>query len=408
LPGLAPKLVTMRTAYFDCFGGASGDMIVAALLDAGLDLGILRAELAKLDLHGYRLSAERVMRGGLSGNRFIVAVEAHDHHGGPHKRGLSDIFDLLDRAGLGERTDNRARRIFRRLAEAESRVHGVGVDEIHFHEIGAVDSIIDIVGAAVGLELLGINRVVSSPIPLGAGTVECAHGTLPIPAPATAELMRDGEIAASKAQGELCTPTGAAVLTTLAESFGPLPAMTIEAIGYGAGGRDDVEHANMLRVFCGVQAEHGQADTVVELAANIDDTPGELIGAVLNMLLAAGAKDAWAVGVTMKKSRPGIQVGVLCAPADADRMEEILFRQTTTIGIRRHTCSRSKLTRRHTTVETPYGPVRVKVSGRGGTMYSVMAEFDDCASAAEAHNVPIKEVQVAAVEQYRLCGGEKQ
>jgi hypothetical protein len=325
--------------------------------------------------------------------------EAHCSH-----RRLADILALLDGAGLPPRLDTRARRVFRRLAEAEARVHNIGVEQVHFHEVGAVDSIVDVVAAAACLELLNVDRVLCSPIPLGRGTVTCAHGILPVPAPATAELMRDGVIEPSDYPAELCTPTGAAILTTLAEAFTVLPAMKIDAIGYGAGGRDDPGRVNMLRVFVGVEDADGQADTAVELAANIDNATGELIGAVLEMLLAAGAMDAWAAPITMKKSRPAVQLGVLCRPADADRLEDMLLRQTTTIGVRRHACSRSKLARRHATVETPYGPIRVKVAGRGDAEYSAAPEFDDCVRAAEAHHVPIKDVQAAALQMYRRGG----
>ena len=393
----------MRTAYFDCFGGASGDMIVGSLLDAGVKLTALRAELDKLDLPGCALSAERVTRGGLAGMKFDVqtAPPADPPEEEPAGRNLTDVFDLLDGADLADRADARAEEIFRQLAQAEARVHDVAIEEVHFHEVGAVDSIVDIVGAAVGLELLGVDRVLCSPIPLGSGVVECRHGLLPIPAPATAELMRDGAIAPSDFPAELCTPTGAAVLTTLAEAFTALPAMALSAVGYGAGGREDPGRVNLLRVFVGTEDLRGQVDSVAELTANIDDISGELVGAVLGMLLTAGALDAWAAPITMKKSRPAIQLGVLCNLDDAQRMEEILFRQTTTIGVRRHTCRRSKLRRHHKTVDTPYGPVRVKVAKAGDSEYSATPEFDDCARMAEAHHVAIKEVQAAAIASYR-------
>jgi pyridinium-3,5-bisthiocarboxylic acid mononucleotide nickel chelatase len=402
----------MRTAYFDCFGGASGDMIVAGLLDAGVSLASLRAHLAKLKLPGYEVTSQRTTRSGLAGTRFLVLLgdgevaepaTPADLPGQGHspRRNLADILAILDAAALPPRADSRARQIFRRLAQAEAKVHNVEVDQVHFHEVGAVDSIVDVVAAAVCLEILDVDRVLCSPIPLGRGTVKCAHGIFPVPAPATAELMRDGAIEPTDYPAELCTPTGAAVLTTLAEAFTVLPAMKIDSIGYGAGGRDDPGRVNMLRVFVGVEDADGQADTAVELAANIDNATGELIGAVLEMLLAAGALDAWAAPITMKKSRPAVQLGVLCRPTDVDRLEELLLRQTTTIGVRRHACSRSKLTRRHVTVETPYGPIRMKVAGRGDVEYSAAPEFDDCVRAAEVHNAPIKDVQAAAIQKYR-------
>lgn len=401
----------MKTAYFDCFGGASGDMILGALLDAGADLALLRVELARLGVMGYALSRQTVTRGGLRGLKFDVELEPeqdeHAHHPAPggegghaHHRGLSDILALLDQARYAERVDTRIRKIFRRLGAAEAKVHGTTIEQVHFHEVGAIDSIVDIVGSVLALEELGIERIVCSPIPLGSGTVRCQHGVFPVPAPATAELMLDGAIAPSDFPAELCTPTGAAILTTLAESFGPLPAMAIESIGYGAGGRDDPGRANLLRVFIGSQDDDGHADTVMELAANIDDASGELIGAAVEMLLAAGALDVWTTPIAMKKNRPAVQIGFLCEPADVERLEEILFSQTTTIGIRRRLCQRSKLSRRHVIVETPYGAVRVKVSGRQGREYTAAPEFEDCARAAQAHHVPIKEVQAVAMQHY--------
>ncbi len=464
--------LAMTLAYFDCFGGASGDMILGALLDAGLRLDDLRDALKRLGVTGYRLSAERVTRGGLGGTKFHVHLgedepepphdHAHDHdrphthdhghdhahehppahghshdhphdadlghshphrpatppepghdhphpheHGHAHGRNLTDILHLLDHAGLSERADQWARRIFQRLAAAEAKVHNTTPDQVHFHEVGAVDSIVDIIGAAIALDRLGVDRVVCSPIPLGTGTVRCDHGLMPVPAPATAELMRDGVIAPSDFPRELCTPTGAAILTTLAESFGPLPAMRVDAIGYGAGGRDDPGRANLLRVFLGRDAAAGQADTVMELTANIDDLSGQLLGAVLEQLLEAGALDAWASPLVMKKSRPAWQLGVLCSPQAADALEGLIFRETTTIGIRRRPASRSKLARRHVRVETPYGPVRVKVSSAGdGEEYSATPEFDDCLQAARTHHVPVKEVQQAALERYRQGQGQ--
>jgi uncharacterized protein (TIGR00299 family) protein len=333
---------------------------------------------------------------------FNVCVAPSDHdHGHHHGRHLGQILDMVDRADYVERADNRIRRVFRRLAEAEAKVHRTTAEKIHFHEVGAVDSIVDIVGAALALELLGVDRILCSPIPMGSGRINCAHGVLPVPAPATAELMRDGVIAPSDAEGELCTPTGAAVLTTLAESFTTLPAMAVQSIGYGAGGREDPGRINLLRVFVGTEDPDGQVDAAVELTANIDDASGEVIGAAIDALLAAGALDVWATPISMKKSRPAVQVSVLCSPGDADAIEEILFRQTTTIGVRRHRCNRTRLDRRHETVDTPYGAVRVKISGRRGDDYTVAPEFDDCRRAAEAHNVPVKEVQAAAMAIYR-------
>lgn len=390
----------MRTAYFDCFGGASGDMIVGALLDAGLPLTVLRSALGGLPLQGVTLEDRPATRAGLAGRQFEVIVS--DDAPTPHRH-LSDILSMLSESGLPPTPAEMAARIFRRLAHAEATVHGIEVEKVHFHEVGAIDSIVDIAGICTALDHLGVQRVECSPIPLGSGAVQTAHGLLPVPTPATAELMRDGVIAPTDAKGELCTPTGAAALTTLADAFGPLPAMRVDAIGYGAGRRNTPDRPNMLRVFLGERDEHGQADTVVELTANIDDASGQILGAVLELLLAAGALDAWAVPIVMKKSRPGTMLCALCEQSRADALERLIFRETTTIGIRRRLCSRSRLPRTSKTVETRFGPIRVKTSLLDGQLCTITPEFDDCVRAAEAHDAPIRAVQQAAMD---ACAGE--
>ncbi len=389
----------MRIAYFDCFAGAGGDMIVGSLLDAGLDFAALRGELAKLGLDGYELSAAKVSRAGLAGTKFDVAVAERHHHG----RHLSEILAMIDAAGLGGTAAAKAAAVFHRLGAAEAKVHGVGIEDIHFHEVGAVDSIIDIVGSAIALEMLGIEQIVCSPIPVGSGTVSTAHGVLPVPAPATAELLRGFPVAGPMEgqQGEMTTPTAAAVFTTLATAFGPLPAMDVSAIGYGAGTRDNPAMPNLLRVFLGDAADTGNADTVVELSANIDDSTGEVLGHALGALLAAGCLDAWLAPITMKKSRPAWMLSALCLPTDVAKVEDILFRETTTIGIRRRTCQRSRLARGHVTVQTEYGPVRIKISHRGEQVMTAAPEFEDCAQAATAHGVSVKEVMAVALAAFR-------
>jgi hypothetical protein len=406
----------MKLAYFDCFAGAGGDMIVASLLDAGCDFEALRAMLARLGLEGYDLSVEQVRRGGLAGTRFNVRPQpphgdgaaghhVRDDHEHPHRR-LADILEMIDRAGLPTRAADRARRVFERLAAAEAKVHRISTEEVHFHEVGAVDSIIDIVGAAVALELLGIDRVLCSPIPLGSGTVACEHGLMPVPAPATAELMRGLPVRDVRIEGEATTPTAAAFFAALSEGFGPLPPMDVRAIGYGAGTREGTAMPNLLRVFVGEMADEGSADSVVELSANVDDCSGEVLGAAMEALLSAGALDAWANPIVMKKSRPAWQISVLARPADADEMERILFAQTTTFGVRRGAWSRRKLHRSHQAVETPYGPVRVKVGRLAGRVVTASPEFEDCRRAAEAHHLAVREVIRAAEAAFReTCGG---
>jgi len=406
----------MSIAYFDCFAGAGGDMIVGSLLDAGADFDALVAELGKLGAEGYDLRIERVLREGLAGTKFHVDLAGprheHDEQAGVRQEGdpadthhahrnLQDILEMIDRAALAGRADERARRIFTRLAEAEAKVHDVAVDEVHFHEVGAVDSIVDIVGTCVALELLGVDRVFCSPIPIGSGTFRCAHGVMPAPAPATAELLVGVRTAPSSIAGEITTPTAAAVLTTLAESFGPMPAMDVSAVGYGAGTREDGPVPNLLRVFVGRTDEDGNADALVEISANIDDCTGEVLGAAMEKLLAAGCADVWASPIYMKKSRPAWTIMVLCEQADVARAEQILFTETTTFGLRRRPVTRSKLRREHRTVETPYGPIRIKVGLRDAEELTASAEFADCLAAAEAHHVPVKEVLAAARAAYR-------
>jgi hypothetical protein len=387
----------MSIAYFDCFAGAAGDMIVGALLDAGCDFDRLHDALRTLPLQpgDFAISRERVRRGGLAGVKFTVTV------GGEQRpRGLGDVLGLIDAASLPARAADRARRIFTRLAEAEAEVHGTAVEQVHFHEVGAVDSILDVVGACVAMELLEVERVVCSAVPLGSGRVRTAHGELPVPAPATARLLVGAKTSPLEG-GEATTPTAAAVLATLAERFGPPPAMELSAVGYGAGTRERDDLPNLLRVLIGRESPRGEADAVVELSANLDDCTGEVLGAAMEKLLSAGCLDVWAEPIYMKKSRPAWMISALAAPADADEAERILFAETTTLGVRRRYATRAKLVRRFDTVETRYGPVRVKVGRRGGEVLTASPEFDDCAAAAEAHGVSVKEVLSAAVAAFR-------
>ena len=387
----------MGIAYFDCFAGAAGDMIVAALLDAGVGIDELRKHLATLELPSCTVRAERATRRGIAGTRFVVEADEPD----PPHRTLADILAILQRADLPGRAAQQAAAVFTRLARAEAKVHGTTVDHVHFHEVGAADSLIDIVGACAALELAGVQAVSCSPLPLGRGTVQCAHGTIPLPAPATVELLRGFPVVQTGIEQELTTPTAAALLTVLAGSFGPPPPMALSAVGYGAGSRDEGPLPNLLRVMIGESAEVGTADSVVELSANLDDCSGEVIGATIEKLLAAGCFDAWAAPIVMKKSRPAWMLSVLCRPRDADEAERIIFRETTTFGVRRRPCSRSKLARSHETVETPYGPVRVKVGRRDGAVACASPEFEDCAAAAEAHDVSIRQVMDAAADAWR-------
>lgn len=384
----------MTWAHFDCFSGAGGDMILAALVDAGADADTVAQHLSTLGLPGVEVRFERVQRRGLAGLAVLVDVPAGDK---PHRH-LPDILAMIEAADLPGKAAQNARAIFQRLAEAEAKVHGIGVEGVHFHEVGAADSIVDIVGAAVAIELLGIERVTCSPLPLGGGTVLCEHGELPVPAPATVELLRGCPTVPGPVQEELTTPTAAAILTTLAESFGPVPAMRLGGTGCGAGSREFGVVPNLLRVLLGEPAETDacDVDAVVELSANLDDCTGEVLGAALEALLAGGCFDAWANPVYTKKNRPAWQVSALCPPGRADAVARIFFEQTTTFGLRQRTCDRRTLCREHVSVETPFGPVRVKVGRLDGRVVQVSTEFADARAAADAHHVPVAEVLSAA------------
>jgi pyridinium-3,5-bisthiocarboxylic acid mononucleotide nickel chelatase len=394
----------MTLAYFDCFAGAGGDMIVASLLDAGLDLDRLTAELNKLDIGPFEVTAEIVQRNGMAGTYFNVIPGSDDQ---PHRH-VADIQAIIRKADLPGESAARAEAVLMALGQAEAAVHGTSIDEVHFHEVGAVDSIVDIVGACVALELMGIDRVICSAIRTGSGTVDCDHGRLPVPTPATCKLIAAAKAptASADVNGEATTPTAAALLTTLAESFGPMPEMTVSAVGCGAGTRTGGNLPNLLRVFVGESSQDGSADTVMELSVNLDDCTGEIIGTTIQALLAGGALDAWASPITTKKSRPGWMLSALCHPSDTGAVEAILLTETTSFGVRRRLCGRTKLDRRHETVQTPYGPVRVKVGSRDGRTLTAAPEFEDCRAAADAHHVPVKEVLAAAAEAYR--GGASQ
>lgn len=380
-----------RIAILDCFSGASGDMLLGALVDAGLPLEALSGEIERLPCGPIRLRAEKVMRAGLQATQ--VHVEAPHEHA---HRGLGDITTIIRGADLPERVKERAIAVFTRLGEAEAAVHGCPIDHIHFHEVGALDAIADIVGAAVGLEHLGIDRLLFGTLHLGGGTIRAAHGTLPVPAPATARLVKGLRCEMGPVEMELLTPTAAAILTALGkqEDAGEF---TPESIGYGAGSRDIPHHPNVLRLTLGRAQASEEADRVWVLEANLDDTTAEVCGYAIERLLAAGALDAWASPIQMKKSRPGWMLCAIAEPAALRAVEEIFFLETTTFGVRRHLCERSKLAREMKTVETAYGPVRVKVGSRAGKVITASPEFEDCRRVAEEKGVAVRVVMGAAL-----------
>jgi len=382
----------MNTVYFDCFNGAGGDMIVAALLDAGADETAVRSAVAALGLAGFTLSVDRVRRQGFAARRFRVDLDGTTSQ--PHRH-LADVIGILDASRLADAVKAQAVEVFTRLARAEAAVHGVGIEAVHFHEVGAVDAIVDVVGAVAALASLRADRVLCSPVPLGSGTVDCDHGVMPVPAPATAELLRGVPTAASTETGELITPTAAAILTTMAGRFGSLPAMTLRSVGYGAGSREGGRVLNLLRVLVGESAAEGESDVVTVLETNLDDATPEIIGHCLHRLLAAGALDAYAVPIHMKKWRPATLLAVLCPPDRADALQTILFSETTTFGIRRQEVTRVKLVRRHAVVETPYGRLRIKI-GERDAVRTASPEYEDCRAAAEAHGAALRDVIAAA------------
>ena len=392
----------MKIAYFDCFSGAAGDMIVGACLDAGASEDHLRKELAKLNLTEVDLRIDKVNKAGFAATSFNPVITHLNHT--PHRH-LPDILKIIAQPPLSNSVQKKASRIFTRLAQAEAKVHGCDVEKIHFHEIGAADAIMDIVGAVVALESLKIEKVFSSNLTVGGGTVQCEHGIVPVPAPATAQLIKGIEITPTDIQQELLTPTGAAILTELSESFGPIPAMRIDATGFGAGQRDLPNQPNVLRLLIGQTNQPDQSsslqDEVVVLEANIDDATPELIGHVTDQLTQAGALDVFCTSIAMKKNRPATSISIISRPQDTTKLEGILFTECTTFGIRRHTCQRSLLERKTEPVQTPYGPIRIKTGYYNGNPVTIAPEFEDCQNAARQHHVPLKTIMTQAILAYQ-------
>ncbi len=441
-----------RILYMDCFSGASGDMILGALLDLGLPLDLLRQALGSLGVGGYRLDAARVLRSGIAATRFELiestegarqaAEHAHDrpahrprsegstraehdaghhvdhqhdglesagHQHGGHEyeshRSLREIHGLIDQAALSAAGRQQAHALFDRLAGVEADIHQIPVDQIHLHEVGALDSIIDIVGIVFGLEWLHVDRVVSSPLNVGGGTVQTAHGLLPVPAPATIRLLAGAPVYSSGGQAELVTPTGALIVTAYARQFGPIPPMTIGQVGYGAGARDLPGGPNVLRLVVGETDQDAASDEIMVVECEIDDMNPQLYGVLIDQLYTAGALEVFYTPVQMKKNRPGTLVTVLVAPGKKDAIAGTLFRETTTIGLRYHTMWRECLAREIVPVETPAGIVRFKVARRAGVVMNASPEFEDCLRLAIERHLSPKEVQAMAIQAYRTQMG---
>lgn len=389
----------MRVCYLDCFSGISGDMLLGALVDAGLPPATLEAELRKLKLAGWQLAVERVRRGEITATKLdFQIVETR------HPRTWKSIRELIRSSELSDRVKQCAETIFARLAEVEADIHRVAPDEVHFHELGALDSILDIVGANVAVEALGIESLHASSLNVGAGSVQTAHGTFPVPAPATAALLKGAPVYSSGVEGELVTPTGAALVAALATSFGPLPRMTVSAVGYGAGRRDPKEQPNVLRVFLGESEETArrpEEPVVSVIEANLDDMSPLVGGYFMEQALAAGALDVFFTPVQMKKNRPGLVLTVLCPPERADGLCRLIFEQTTTIGLRLYEARRRVLERTTVTVETPLGPVRMKLARLNGRVLNAAPEYDDCQRLAREKAVPLKQVLADAQFYFR-------
>ena len=387
----------MRIAYLDCSSGISGDMMLGALVDAGVELAAVQAGIDSLGLPHCRLVVAEVKKCGFRALQLTVEHEPEHKH-----RHLHHIEAMIDGSSLSDNQRSLAQKIFLRLAEAEAKVHGTTIAKVHFHEVGAVDSIADIVGSAIAWNLLGVDKIIASPVPTGTGFVEIAHGRCAIPAPATGELLRGVPLAPSIVQGELTTPTGAAILATLVDEFGTLPAMAIQAIGYGAG-QKDFAHPNLLRLLVGevdTEPAHTDSDTIVLLETNLDDATGETIAHCTDRLWHAGALDVVLIPVQMKKGRPGVQLQVQCRPADAEKLTDLIFRETTTLGLRRSTIERIVLPRRSVTVSTPWGEVAGIVARQPDGTERFSPEYEVCGRLAAEQQLTLAEVEAAARRAY--------
>jgi pyridinium-3,5-bisthiocarboxylic acid mononucleotide nickel chelatase len=382
----------MRTIYFDCFAGASGDMILGALVDAGVNPEQLQQQVRLLAVNGYSVEFEKVDRSGISATYARVRTAREHTH-----RHLSDILQIIYGSSLSGSVKERAARIFSRLAEAEARVHNEPIEKVHFHEVGALDAIIDVVGAAIGFELLGAERFVCSPLHVGSGTVEMDHGRFPVPPPAVAELLKGAQFYSSDIQGELLTPTGAAILSTVCDSFGPVPKMKLEQTGYGAGTRHYEKFPNVLRILVGDDEATVAADErLLMIETNMDDISPQILGHVMDRALTLGALDCYFTAIQMKKNRPGVLLSVLCKTEDRERFMQMLFAETTTLGVRSYEVERRALKRSVVRVETRYGPIDVKVAQLNGHIIKDMPEFEQCREAALKAGVPLREVEDAA------------
>lgn len=400
------SVLLMKTLYFDCFAGASGDMILGALIAAGVEPETFKRQLSLLGVQGYSVDFETVDRSGISAMHARVQTadgQAHRH--------LSAILKIIYESRLSDGVKERAAKVFSRLAQAEARVHNVAVEQIHFHEVGALDAIIDVVGAAICFELLEIDRFVSSPLHVGSGTVEMEHGRYPVPPPAVAELLKGVPFYSTDTVGELVTPTGAAIITTVCAGYGPIPQMKLERAGYGAGTRQYEKFPNALRVLIGeeeasslAESEAAGVERLWMIETNMDDSSPQILGHVMDRAFDLGALDCYFTAVQMKKNRPGVLLSILCRDEQRASLSELLFSETTTLGVRAYEVERRALERRMVTVETQYGPIDVKVAQLNGHIVKEMPEYEQCRQAARTANVPLRMVEEAARDAFAKLG----
>jgi len=396
----------MKLAYFDCFSGISGDMTLGALIDAGCSPDLLREELASLRVPGWTLTTEKVWKNGMAATYVRVQTRVQTEDQQKH-RSLTTILEILTNSQLAPSVRERASRIFQKLGEAEAHVHDAPIEKVHFHEVGAVDAIVDIVGSCIGFHALGIERFACSPLNVGGGTAKMAHGTLPVPAPATARLLQGAPTFSNGVQRELVTPTGAAIVATLCDSFGLQPPMTVSAIGYGAGTADLEGQPNVVRIMIGDSADKASSagdEEISIIEANLDDMNPQIYGYVLEKALSAGALDVYTTALQMKKSRPGTLLTILCRPQDTDTMMSLIFAETTTFGVRTHRAQRRALPREWVNVSTSYGSVRIKLSRSNGHVLHVTPEYDDCRKLAVENQVPLQQVISEALRTYQASG----
>jgi uncharacterized protein (TIGR00299 family) protein len=376
----------MDIAYFDCYSGISGDMILGALFDLGLDEKYLINQLKKVDVSGYKLKVKKIEKKHILGTDVLIEL-----HGKQKKRDFKEILELIDKSKLDKEIKEISKKIFSKIAFAEGKIHNINPEKIHFHEVGAVDSIIDIIGTVIVIKKMQLSNIICSPLPLGNGFVECSHGKIPVPAPATLEILKNIPAYSTKITNELVTPTGAAIISTLANQYGPMPLLKIKKIGYGAG-KTDLEHPNFLRIILGETQSDFNYDVTTIIETNIDDMNPEIYGYLVEKLYDGGALDVFFTHIQMKKNRPGVKISVICKNVDVKEIANILFKESSTFGIRFYETKRLKLKIKKRKIQTKYGPISVKIGMLGNKIHTISPEYEDCRKIANKNNITLKEV----------------